>query len=59
VFTALDHCKEAIEITSEDHVIQVGGEKINCFVELGREKSQRDLYSVVFILFQYFSFVAH
>ncbi|XP_049650376.1 high affinity cAMP-specific and IBMX-insensitive 3',5'-cyclic phosphodiesterase 8B isoform X9 [Accipiter gentilis] len=24
VFTALDHCQEAIEITSEDHVIQVG-----------------------------------
>uniref|UniRef100_A0A674NSY8 Phosphodiesterase n=1 Tax=Takifugu rubripes TaxID=31033 RepID=A0A674NSY8_TAKRU len=25
VFTALDHCQEAVEITSEDHVIQVGG----------------------------------
>lgn len=24
VFTALDHCQEAVEITSEDHVIQVG-----------------------------------
>uniref|UniRef100_A0A452TEL9 Phosphodiesterase n=1 Tax=Ursus maritimus TaxID=29073 RepID=A0A452TEL9_URSMA len=24
VFTALDHCHEAIEITSDDHVIQVG-----------------------------------
>lgn len=23
VFTALDHCHEAIEITSDDHVIQV------------------------------------
>ncbi|XP_076020101.1 high affinity cAMP-specific and IBMX-insensitive 3',5'-cyclic phosphodiesterase 8B isoform X2 [Genypterus blacodes] len=24
VFTALDHCQEAVEITSEDHIIQVG-----------------------------------
>lgn len=23
VFTALDHCQEAVEITSEDHIIQV------------------------------------
>uniref|UniRef100_A0A8C4V399 Phosphodiesterase n=1 Tax=Falco tinnunculus TaxID=100819 RepID=A0A8C4V399_FALTI len=41
VFTALDHCQEAIEITSEDHVIQVG--KKTLFCRTRREEPQRGL----------------
>uniref|UniRef100_A0A8C0G337 Phosphodiesterase n=1 Tax=Bubo bubo TaxID=30461 RepID=A0A8C0G337_BUBBB len=43
VFTALDHCQEAIEITSEDHVIQVGGKMVNYF---NRRKDSTDVKSI-------------
>lgn len=36
MFTALDHCHEAIEITSDDHVIQVWEEAL-CIINTKKE----------------------
>lgn len=33
VFTALELCQEAVEITSEDHIIQVGMMRVPAYVE--------------------------
>uniref|UniRef100_A0A8D0HEZ4 Phosphodiesterase n=1 Tax=Sphenodon punctatus TaxID=8508 RepID=A0A8D0HEZ4_SPHPU len=45
VFTALEHCHEAIEITSEDHIIQVW--KMHYFLECkNRRKESIDVKSI-------------
>ncbi|XP_025923550.1 high affinity cAMP-specific and IBMX-insensitive 3',5'-cyclic phosphodiesterase 8B isoform X6 [Apteryx rowi] len=43
VFTALEHCQEAIEITSEDHVIQLY--KSHCDEKYTGDNSQSESYS--------------
>lgn len=40
VFTALDHCHEAIEITSDDHVIQVRGHVLSLDIKREPFKSE-------------------
>lgn len=45
MFTALDHCQEAIEITSEDHVVQVWRKKkVKHFVEF-EDRNPKEIFS--------------
>uniref|UniRef100_A0A8C3JG26 Phosphodiesterase n=1 Tax=Calidris pygmaea TaxID=425635 RepID=A0A8C3JG26_9CHAR len=46
VFTALDHCQEAIEITSEDHVIQVRRKNLTIFLQTRRYSSMARIHSM-------------
>uniref|UniRef100_A0A8B9LZ42 Phosphodiesterase n=1 Tax=Astyanax mexicanus TaxID=7994 RepID=A0A8B9LZ42_ASTMX len=49
IFTALEHCQEAVEITSEDHVIQVGEDvkfECNSLHHKDRRKESVDVRSI-------------